>query len=224
MKSNDTYIETWSTYNALALAIVTPIALLYQWLDLLLYVFSISLICLIYGNRHFLLKSKPVFGVANSISLIRFLIILFSFLTIDFTNTTALCLALSIAVALDFFDGKAARYFKESSFFGQYFDMEIDAFFVLLMCSFFYVYASIPIWIMIPGLLRYLFRLYTIVIPRKNHRETKKNYGTLIAASFFVILLIGLVTKGKTQLYFLLVGSIAIMTSFLIGIIQYHQK
>ncbi len=224
MKSNESYIEKWSSYNALALTIVTPIAIVYQNLSLLLSLFSLSLICLIYGNRHFLVKRKPFFGVANTITLIRFLIILISFLTIDRVNTTALCVTLSIAVALDFFDGKAARYFKESSFFGQYFDMEIDAFFVLLMCSFFYIYAGIPIWIMIPGLLRYLFRLYTIIIPRKNHRETKKNYGTIIAASFFVILLIGLVSQGTTQVYILLLGSIAIMVSFLIGIIEYHQK
>lgn len=221
----DKHIETWSVYNALVLTIATPIALVYQELRILLVVFSVSLATLIYLNRNILLKSKPIFGIANSITLIRFIIIVFSFLCIDFEhNTTFLFYALSFAVILDFFDGKAARYFKESSFFGQYFDMEIDAFYVLLMCCYYYLFWNIPVWILVPGLLRYLFRLYTISFPKENHAESKKNYGTIIAASFFIVLLVGLVTQGRMQLYILLAGSLAIIGSFAIGIIEYHRQ
>ncbi len=225
IKLIDKDIETWSIYNALMLTIAVPISLVYQQLQLLLVLFGLSLISLIYVNRKDLFGSKPIFGIANSITLIRFFIIFCSFFYIDFKNDTRLLFyTLSIAVVLDFFDGKAARYFKESSFFGQYFDMEIDAFYVLLMCCYYYLFFDIPFWILIPGLLRYLFRLYTFCFPKKNYVESKKRYGAIIAASFFIVLLIGLVTQGSLQYFILLLGSLAILVSFSIGIIEYHSQ
>jgi len=218
------HIETWSVYNAFALVIALIVAVVSKQLNILLIVFSISIIVLLFINKKKLLQSNPVFGVANAITLIRFLIIVSSFVLIDFNDTTLLFYALSIAVILDFFDGKAARYFKESSFFGQYFDMEIDAFYVLLMCYFFYMYEGISWWILIPCVLSYLFRLYTFCFPKPNSKEQKKTYATVIAASYFIVLLIGLVTSGFIQFLILLIGSLAIGFSFFIGLIQYHKQ
>jgi len=218
------HIETWSIYNAFAITIALIVALVSRQLNILLIVFSLSIMVLIYINRKKLLQSKPVFGVANTITLVRFIIIILSFILIDFKDTNLLFYSLSIAVLLDFFDGMAARYFNESSFFGQYFDMEIDAFFVLIMCYFYYVHGNISWWILIPGALRYLFRLYTFCFPKPSVKEQKKTYATVIAASYFVVLLIGLVTSGTTQLLILSIGSLAIVGSFSIGFIQYHKQ
>jgi phosphatidylglycerophosphate synthase len=218
------HIETWSLYNAFALSIAFIAALVTTQLNILLFVFSISLIGLIFLNRKKLFYSKPFFGVANTITLTRFILIILGFLFIELDNTLLLFYCLSIAVSLDFFDGLAARYFKESSFFGQYFDMEIDAFFVLIMCYFYYTYIDIGWWILIPGVLRYAYRLYTFCFPKPNIKEEKKTYATVIAASYFVILLIGLITTGIIQSIILLIGSLAILVSFSIGFIQYQKQ
>lgn len=218
------HIETWSIYNAFAITIALIVALICKQLNILLIVFSISIMVLIYINRKKLLQSKPVFGVANTITLVRFIIIILSFILIDFKDTNLLFYSLSIAVSLDFFDGMAARHFNESSLFGQYFDMEIDAFFVLLMCYFYYMYGDISWWILIPGLLRYLYRLYTFCVPKPDTKEQKKTYATVIAASYFIVLLIGLVANDTIQFLILLLGSLALVISFLIGFIQYHKQ
>ncbi|WP_299111719.1 CDP-alcohol phosphatidyltransferase family protein [uncultured Winogradskyella sp.] len=220
---SDKHIETWSIYNAFAMTTALIIALVSKQLSILLVVFSISIIALIFINRKKLLNTRPIFGIANTLTLVRFLIIVLSFYLISFNDTNLLFYSLSIAVILDFFDGIAARYFNESSFFGQYFDMEIDAFFVLIMCYFYYTYGGVSWWILIPGALRYLFRIYTFCFPKPDVKEDKKTYATVIAASYFIILLIGLITSGTIQFLILLIGSLAIAVSFLIGIIQYHK-
>lgn len=221
---NNRHIETWSIYNASAMTIALIVALVTKQLHLLLIVFSISILSLIFINKKSLFQTKPFFGVANTITLVRYVIIVLSFLLIDFNDTTLFFYSLCIAVVLDFFDGLAARHFNESSFFGQYFDMEIDAFFVLLMCFFYYVHGGISWWILIPGALRYIFRLYTFCFPKPSVKEQKKTYATVIAASYFVVLLLGLITTGTLQFFILLIGSLALVSSFLIGFIQYHKQ
>lgn len=223
-KLSNIQIETWSVYNAFALTLASIVALISNQLTILLVVFSLSIVALIYIHRKQLLQSKPIFGIANTITLIRLIIIISSFLWIDFNDTNALFYGLCVAVGLDFIDGKAARYFNESSFFGQYFDMEVDAFFVLLMCCFYFLHGDIAWWILIPGILRYVFRLYTFCIPKPLLSEEKKTYATIIAASYFVVLLIGLVTSDTLKFLVLMTGSAAIIISFSIGIIQYHKR
>ena len=223
-KLQNKHIETWSIYNAFALTIATIVVLTNKQLNILSIVFSVSLVALLFINKKQLFQSKRFFGVANAITFTRFLIIVLSFVLIDHKDTKLLFYYLSVAVILDFFDGKAARYFNEISFFGQYFDMEIDAFFVLLMCLYYYLMGDVSWWILIPGLLRYLFRLYTFCFPKPNVKEDKKTYATIIAASYFVVLLIGLVTSGILQFLILSLGSLAIVVSFSIGIIQYHKQ
>lgn len=218
------HIDTWSVYNAFALTFTLLLVLVSKQLNVLLLIFSISLVALIYINKKELFRSKPFFGIANTITLLRYVIIVLSFLLLDLDDTNYLFFSLGIAVILDFFDGRAARYFKESSFFGQYFDMEIDAFFVLLMCSFYYLYQGVSWWILLPGLLRYLFRICTFCFPKPEYKEEKKTYATIIAASYFIVLLMGLITSGVLQFLILLIGSLALVVSFLIGFIQYYRQ
>lgn len=223
-KTINSQIEIWSVYNAIALSVAFAIALSFNNLIALLIVFAISIISLLFINRRALFYSNPFFGVANSITFLRFAVIIFSFLFIEMNDTTLLFYFLAIAVLLDFFDGLAARYFNEASFFGQYFDMEIDAFFVLIMCSYYFLYVDFSWWILIPGILRYVFRLYTYFLPKENIKEEKKTYATVIAASFFVVLLIGLITTGWLQYLILLLGSLAILFSFIVGFFQYQKQ
>ncbi|NQX85331.1 MAG: CDP-alcohol phosphatidyltransferase family protein [Flavobacteriaceae bacterium] len=217
-------IELWSICNAFALVIGLIFTLISEELNILLAVFSISIAIFIILNIEYITKLKFHFGVANAITLLRYLIIVLSFLCINFSNTTLLFYSLSSAVILDYFDGKAARYFKENSLFGQYFDMEIDAFYTLLMCCFYSIIQEISFWIIIPGVLRYAFRLCTFCFPKPHVKEEKKTYATVIAASYFVVLLLGLITHGIIQQLILILGSLAIVISFSIGFFQYYKN
>ena len=101
--------------------------------------------------------------------------------------------------------------------------MEIDAFYTLLMCCYFYLFQDIPAWILIPGFLRYLYKIYTWLFPKEHFKETKKTYGAIIAGSFFVILILGLLSNGLLQSLLLFIGTIALCTSFFIGFVEYYK-
>ena len=140
-KEDTTAIENWSLYNALLLLLAFIYAFFTLNLNYLCVAFIISLLGLIYSQRLFLFKRKRPFGIANNVTLLRFILILISFMCVDFNSQkTLFIICLTIAVIFDFFDGIIARRFNETSIFGQYFDMEIDAFFVLMMCCYYYIY------------------------------------------------------------------------------------
>ena len=224
IKIKNKRIEQWSLFNAILLILAFITSIYFKNLNYLCYVFSTSILILIVISFNDLIKMRLPFGIANCITLLRFLLVLISFLYIDFNKQLPLfTLFLVFAVVLDFFDGIAARQFYETSVFGQYFDMEVDAFFVLTMCCYYYIFADIGFWILIPGILRYVYRLYTFLVPKKNFKETKQKYATIIAGTFFVILLLCLLLDGWLQESLLILGALSITLSFAWGFKQYHS-
>jgi phosphatidylserine synthase len=168
-------IDSWNVCNALIMIFGTVVTIWTSELKTLAGLFSGSLIYLLFLNWRYKSPTTYLFGVGNWLTFARFVIIIIGLILIPPTESFTLFILLSIAVSLDFFDGKVARYFKEDSFFGQYFDMEIDAFFVLTMCCYYYLHTDFPMWILIPGILRYIFRIYTFLFPKKKLWNEEKN-------------------------------------------------
>lgn len=61
------------------------------------------------------------------------------------------------ALALDGVDGWVARYTHTESRFGARLDMELDAFFILMLCLMLVIQGKAGLWIMAIGAMRYLF-------------------------------------------------------------------
>ncbi len=159
--------------------------------------------------------------LANMVTLFRFLLIVgasFGFAILDDYYLLAI---LIIAVSLDGLDGHLARKHKQSSVFGQYFDMEVDAFFVLLMCIYYYLFRDIGWWILVPGLMRYIYVIVLSLFPKTNFVEKKKKYATYIAGFFFVILCAGLILPAPYNTALLLIGTGMIIFSFSISIKEF---
>lgn len=96
------------------------------------------------------------FGLANAITLVRLLGVFFlCSIPVRYSGWTAL-FALSL-LAMDALDGWIARSWHLSSEFGEFFDKEVDAFFLLALCVLLSIDRRLGLWILIPGLLRYLF-------------------------------------------------------------------
>ena len=70
----------------------------------------------------------------------------------------------SVALALDGLDGYLARRFHTESALGARFDMEVDAFLILVLSML--VCRSLGPWVLAIGLMRYAFVVATWVIPR----------------------------------------------------------
>lgn len=71
------------------------------------------------------------------------------------TPVTVLVILASVAVALDWVDGQVARRTGSTSALGARFDMEVDAFLILVLSAF--VAGSLGVWVLAIGALRYVF-------------------------------------------------------------------
>jgi len=142
----------------------------------------------------------PSFGAANLVTLLRgaLTLLLVAVLTAPATakSTPAaaagwLLVVLAVpAVVLDGFDGRLARQRGEASTFGARFDMETDALLILVLAALAWQFAKAGPWVLLAGLLRYLFVAagYALpwlsrALPSSRRRQTVciVQIGTLIA-------------------------------------------
>lgn len=130
----------------------------------------------------------PKFGWPNYITAFRYILLLIGGLGYTFFNDLLMFIILGVAVLLDGLDGIVARKTNSSTTFGKYFDMEIDAIFVMLMSLIFFLTGVLPWWILIAGFLRYVFGVVFYFLPEaKEHKKEK--IASIIAGTCFVLLL-----------------------------------
>jgi phosphatidylglycerophosphate synthase len=115
------------------------------------------------------------FGGANFLTLIR---LVFSALLGGFAFEIAVnglrpgpspawffCALAMTAVIIDGLDGHTARREGMSSAFGARFDMEVDALQILILCVIAFVLGKAGAWVMVGGVLRYLFEIVSMFWP-----------------------------------------------------------
>jgi len=114
--------------------------------------FSVLVYC---GRRRWTPSGR--FGPANGVTLLR----LCGVLALPWLAPRSIVYWGLILFALDGADGWIARRTGLSSEFGESFDKESDAFFTLMLCVLLYrLPGGLGAWILVPGLLRYLFVLF----------------------------------------------------------------
>jgi phosphatidylglycerophosphate synthase len=102
-------------------------------------------------------SSRGVLGPADRVTLTRGLLVGgVTALVADGGHHAALLVVLaSVALALDFVDGQVARRTGTASTMGARFDMEVDAFLILVLSV--HVAVTLGPWVMLMGALRYAF-------------------------------------------------------------------
>ena len=211
MKRKDISIDDWNVLNSGVLLVATGITLYFKNIDWLVVAASLSFIGFCITQIKFLSTIKPFGGYANWVTAFRLMLILIG---ISYFSGVELFAILGLAVGLDVVDGWLARRFNQQSVFGMYFDMETDALYVLLVCIYLYLNGLAGAWIIIPGVLRYIYRIFIFLVPKPDFKEQKQRYATLIAGTYFVILLLSVGWQNEVQRMALVVGSLAIVGSF----------
>jgi len=218
---NISSIEQWNKWHAIAMIFAAMGSLYLKNLACLAGVASISFLLFIFQNSHTLRAQKPLGGYANWVTGLRFLMIIF--LTFFWSDLPHYIFAIGLIsfVGLDVVDGWVARKYDQITVFGQYFDMELDALFVLMMSCYYFLFVEIDGWILIPGLMRYVYKIGIDLFPKKNFKEQKKRYASTIAGIFFFVLLAGLFIDGEIRMYGLALGAALIVLSFGISTVEY---
>jgi len=106
-----------------------------------------------------------------------------------------------IALALDWVDGQVARRTGTSSPLGARFDMEVDAFLLLVLSV--YLVRPVGVWVLAIGLMRYAFVAASWVLPWMRWTPPQRYWAKVAAAAQGVALLVaasGVLPHGFTIL------------------------
>jgi phosphatidylglycerophosphate synthase len=157
-----------------AAAVVVAAALVDRWLaaDGALLVRA-GVLALCGGGLVLYLAAKHLttvtFGAANAVTLVRaaLTLLLLALLGAGASAPLAwLIVALAVVAAcLDGVDGALARRHGEANAFGARFDMETDAWLILVLTALVWQQGKAGVWILLAGLLRYLFVAASYVWP-----------------------------------------------------------
>ena len=175
----------WSEFNAAVLIAVTLATASGLPIWLLSCCGFVSFSLLLYRCRR---RWTPVgrFGLANAVSLLR----LSGAIVLPWLAPAQVACAGLILLAMDGVDGWIARRCGLSGEFGEYFDKEGDAFFMLMLCVLLYrLPHGLGPWILLPGLLRYLFVLFIKVARPPQLKEQRTAMAGWISVFMMLTLL-----------------------------------
>lgn len=150
----------------LATRLVAPLPSLALLLALALFAGLAGL--LLWGWR--MTPALSQFGAANTITLMRSVLVLWMASLLPFPEALAtlvwpFALAALAVLLLDGVDGAVARRTGTSTAFGARFDMELDAFYLLVLCGAVMALDKAGAWVVALGLMRYGFILAGLAWP-----------------------------------------------------------
>jgi phosphatidylglycerophosphate synthase len=130
-------------------------------------------------------------GPANQVTLTRALLSLAAALMVALSSVVALPVAFlvcttTVALALDWVDGQVARRTATVTAFGARFDMEADAFLILVLSV--YVARSFGAWVLAIGLARYALLAAEQIWPWLRHQVPPRYWRKVVAAIQGIVL------------------------------------
>ncbi len=162
------------------------------------------------------------FGPANQATLARGGLVALLFALIG--DSTAAWLAVvvaSTALALDGLDGWLARRCNVASDFGARFDMETDALLLVALTVLAWQYAKAGPWILLAGLMRYLFVASSVVLPflARSLPPKRRRQTAFVVQAIALIVCISPVVVPPVSGAIALIGLALLTLSFAIDVV-----
>jgi phosphatidylglycerophosphate synthase len=121
------------------------------------------------------------FGLANAVTALRYGLVL---LLAAIRSAGPLAASIVVAVlVLDGLDGFIARRSRTASSFGARFDTECDALLVLVAGVVLALSGRLGAWILVPGLLRYLYAIAMVLVPGSRGEAPRSDLGRYVFAA-----------------------------------------
>ena len=175
-----------------------------------------------YRERARLTLLTPCGGYANQLTTLRLGLLLTAAALMSELPGFWLWLLLAANVGVDVADGYVARRTQQVSPFGAVFDREVDAVFVLVAYLYFFVVEGLPAWVLIPGLLPYVYRLSTLARRSQPAPEQRERFAPFLAGANFVVLLIAVGAPPELQLRVVLLSAALVGLSFLVSFVNLY--
>lgn len=154
------------------------------------------------------------FGLANLVTSLRFSLVL-SLTAPPAWLSTKSCVAITVGILiLDGLDGWLARMRGDVSAFGAHFDMETDALLVLVVGLRLWLDVGYPAWVLLAGLLRYVYVLCLWIAPGTGREAPRSPFGRYAFPTVIVGFIAGLSTHGEYGSLCVAVGTLTVSVSF----------
>jgi phosphatidylglycerophosphate synthase len=184
---------------------------------------AVSFVELIYRERPRFVK--PYGGYANQLTVLRLGLLVTAAALMSDLPSYGIWLLLAANVAVDALDGYVARRTNQVSPFGAVFDREVDAVFVLVAYLYLHVVAGLHAWVLIPGLLPYLYRLSTLTRRDRPAPEHREKLAPFLAGANFAVLLVAVAAAPELQIPLVLLSMALVGVSFFVSFVNlYHNE
>jgi phosphatidylglycerophosphate synthase len=117
-------------------------------------------------------------------------------------------------LTLDGLDGWLARRADAVTIFGAHFDMETDAFFILVVDLELLTRGHLGLWILTSGLLRYAYTLVTAIVPPRGGQVPRSRLGRNSFGCLVVGLCVAMASPTRAGMVAAAVGTAAVVVSF----------
>jgi phosphatidylglycerophosphate synthase len=188
---------------------------------LLLFTAGAGLVLLALPGSHRLVRM----GAANQVTIVRgALVALLAALLGEHTSraiAAVVVVVASAAMLLDGVDGWLARRSGTASAFGARLDMETDALFVAVLALLVWQFGKAGSWVLLSGLMRYLFAAVAAIIPRLQRPVPSTNRGKTIAVLQMIALIVALAPgcSRPASAWVAAVGLLALVLSFALDVV-----
>jgi phosphatidylglycerophosphate synthase len=206
-------LERWSRTNAVAMlgACGVSLGVGHSWPVAASAVFSFALLL---GQSGGAWTPQGEFGSSNRVTALRLLVTLligFGWGKVPSLAFAAVVLGLLV---LDGVDGWLARRNGSASAFGAHFDMESDALMVLVVELALWQRGGLGAWILITGLLRYVYVLALALVPARRGALPRSRFGRYAFAALAVGLCAALVSSEASAMWPAAIGTALVTASF----------
>lgn len=125
-------------------------------------------------------------SIPNLITSVRYcLLLLVSAFHASF-SIRSLGILLGCICCMDILDGLLARKLNQTSLLGEYLDKETDALFVLILSVLIYIRIIPSFWVLIPGLIRYIYFTSIYMFMPSGEKEHKDPLARILAVFLFI--------------------------------------
>ena len=137
--------------------------------------------------------------IGNWLTAIRLILILIVIILMHDFSSFLIFVLFATNVLLDVVDGFAARRLGQASYFGAVFDQEVDAVFVICAGLYFYFVSGFALWILIPGILRSVFRITVWICKATEFKEKRRPLLASLAGLNFLLLTVAVILPPDAQ-------------------------
>lgn len=209
--------DTWANAHALVTLLATAAAVYVESTLAVLLVVPASFACLLLRRQFFPRRPPATRRYAHQLTLLRFLVLCYAAYRLDDIGRHLLLALFTANVLLDVLDGYVARRLDRATHFGMVFDREVDGFYVLVACLYFYLGGSVAAWILVPGLLPYAYRLLAWALGNPPCASRKVRHAAFLAGVNFVLLLVAVATSDDVRVLVLVIATAIVTLSFLVS-------